>query len=207
MMGFVFLLMAPPASAHDSGADIDDFMGDKEKFFQLIDETEAPPFNLFDADGLPVGLTDYRDKIVVLNFVYASCPDVCPLHAEKIAEIQGMINSSVMKDMVQFLTVTTDPGKDKVEILQEYGENHGLDSVNWKILTIRDDQPEDTTRKLADLYGQKYTDIGEGMQMHGVVTHIIDRRGRFAAKFHGLRFKSLNMVLYINGLTNKPHGN
>lgn len=38
--------------------------------------------------------------------------------------------------------------------------------------------------------------------MHGVVTHVIDLGGRFAAKFHGLRFDPLNMVLYINGLTN-----
>ena len=38
--------------------------------------------------------------------------------------------------------------------------------------------------------------------MHGVVTHVIDRGGRFAAKFHGMRFDPLNMVLYVNGLTN-----
>ena len=35
------------------------------------------------------------------------------------------------------------------------------------------------------------------------MTHIIDRQGRWAANFHGLRFKSLNLVLYVNGLTNK----
>lgn len=32
-----------------------------------------------------------------------------------------------------------------------------------------------------------------------------DRDGRLAAKFHGLRFESMNMILYINGLTNAPH--
>ena len=35
-----------------------------------------------------------------------------------------------------------------------------------------------------------------------MVTHVIDRRGRWAANFHGLRFDSLNLVLYINGLVN-----
>ncbi len=33
-------------------------------------------------------------------------------------------------------------------------------------------------------------------------THIVHRNGRFAAKFHGLRFDPLSMVMYINGLTN-----
>jgi protein SCO1/2 len=36
-----------------------------------------------------------------------------------------------------------------------------------------------------------------------VVTHIIDRGGRWAANFHGLRFAAINMVLYVNGLTNE----
>lgn len=29
-----------------------------------------------------------------------------------------------------------------------------------------------------------------------------DHGGRFAGKFHGIRFDPLNLVLYINGLTN-----
>jgi protein SCO1/2 len=31
---------------------------------------------------------------------------------------------------------------------------------------------------------------------------VIDRGGRWAANFHGLRFESVNLVLYINGLIN-----
>jgi protein SCO1 len=37
--------------------------------------------------------------------------------------------------------------------------------------------------------------------MHGVVTRVIDRAGRWRANFHGLRFEPVNLVLYINGLT------
>ena len=35
-----------------------------------------------------------RGKVVVLNFIYTNCPDVCPLHSEKIAEIQRMMSLS-----------------------------------------------------------------------------------------------------------------
>ena len=42
----------------------------------------------------------------------------------------------------------------------------------------------------------------DGQQIHSVVTHVIDRDGRFAAKFHELKFGRVNMVLYINGLIN-----
>jgi protein SCO1/2 len=45
----------------------------------------------------------------------------------------------------------------------------------------------------------------DGQQMHGAVFHVIDRGGRLAGKFHGLDFDPMNMVLYINGLTNAPY--
>src|SRR3546814_4762591 len=61
----------------------------KEKFFQPVDK-EASDFTLRNAGGETVRLVDLRGKVVVLHFIYAGCPDVCPLHAEKIAEIQEM---------------------------------------------------------------------------------------------------------------------
>ncbi|WP_119390694.1 SCO family protein [Taklimakanibacter lacteus] len=195
------LAFAAPASAHHPGTNLDEVMGDKEKYFQAIDKP-APSFELADAEGRRVRLSDFADKIVVLHFIYASCPDVCPLHAEKIAEIQTLIKDTPMKGMVQFVTITTDPANDTAEVMKGYGPAHGLDSSNWIFLTKQAGQPEDVTRKLAGEYGLKFVKTEDGLQMHGMVTHIIDRGGRLAAKFHGLRFEPVNMVLYINGLTN-----
>ncbi|AZO00973.1 SCO family protein [Mesorhizobium sp. M9A.F.Ca.ET.002.03.1.2] len=196
------LTFAAPAVAHHPGADLDEMMGSEEKFFQVIDEPAAPPFELADAGGKMVRLSDFSDKIVVLNFIFASCTDFCPLHSELIAEVQKKVNDTPMKDMVQFLTVTTDPARDTREVLEGYGPLHRLDARNWMFLTTNPGQPEDTTRKLSEEYNVRFEPLDGGQQMHGMVTHIIDRGGRFAAKFHGMRFDPLNMVLYINGLTN-----
>lgn len=189
------------AEAHHPGDGLDDAMGDKEKYFQKMDKA-APAFDLVDAGGNRVTLADYADKILVLHFVYTSCPDVCPLHAEKIADIQDNINITPMKDIVRFVTITTDPANDTPEILKSYGKDHGLDNVNWTFLTTGPDQAGDTTRKLAEAFGHKFVPGEDGYQTHGVVTHVIDRNGRWAANFHGLRFGTVNMVLYVNGLTN-----
>jgi len=198
---FLLLSLSAPALAHHPGADLDAAMGDKEKYFQVIDEP-APGFDLVDAEGTSFRLSDFADKIVVLNFIYADCPDVCPLHSEKIADIQSRLNESPMRDMVRFVTVTTDPARDTAEVMRGYGEAHGLDPVNWTFLTRRQGQPEDVTRALARAYGMEFTETDDGLQMHGVVTHVIDRNGRLAAKFHGLRFASVNLILYVNGLIN-----
>lgn len=198
------LSLTVPASAHHPGTNLDEVMGDKEKFFQAIDQP-APGFDLVDAKGDPVRLSDFEDKIVILNFIYAGCLDVCPLHSEKIADIQRLLNESPMKAQVQFVTVTTDPERDTAEVMEGYGENHGLDPVNWIFLTRKPGEPEDATRVLARAYGLEFTETEDGQQMHGVVTHVIDRGGRLAAKFHGLRFEPVNMILYVNGLINNAH--
>lgn len=178
-----------------------------EKYFQLVDKP-APEFTLQDANGKVFRLADFRGKVVVLHFIYASCPDVCPLHADRIAEIQKMVDRTPMKRMVQFISISTDPEHDTPEILRGYGPAHGLDDANWMFLTTLPDQPTDLTRKLVEAYGHKFARAENGELAHGVITHVIDKEGRWRANFHGLDFASVNLVQFVNALTNdieRPH--
>lgn len=197
--------LSSAAFAH-SVEDTQRLLGDREKFFQPLDR-EAPAFDLQDAEGRAVRLADLRGKVVVLHFIYASCPDICPLHAEKIAEIQAMVNRTPMKDQVRFVSITTDPKRDTAEVLRGYGPAHGLDPANWVFLTARPGQPEDTTRRLVEAYGHKFLATEGGDQVHSIVTHVIDRHGRWRANFHGLRFEPTNLVVFVNALVNEgEHG-
>lgn len=199
-------LTLAPANAH-SLKDLERLMGDKEKYFQSIDK-DAPDFSLQDADGRPVSFAGLRGKVVVLHFIYAGCPDVCPLHADRIGEIQKLVNQSPMKDQVQFISITTDPKNDSADVLRAYGPLHGLERTNWTFLTTTSDQPEEATRNLAEQFGHKFVKLENGFQIHGVVTHVIGKDGRWRANFHGLRFDSVNLVAFVNGLVNdvaKPH--
>lgn len=198
--------LATSASADHPGEKIDGWMSEQEKYFQVIDERAAPAFELEDSDGRAIRLSDFDDKVVVLHFVYANCPDICPLHTNKIAELQRMVNTAGMAEQVQFISITTDPKNDNAEVLASYGSRHGLDRSNWMMLTKLSDSPYDSTRRLALDYGLKFTMTADSeMQMHAAVVHVIDR-GRFAAKFHGMDFHNTNAVLYINALVyNEPH--
>ena len=190
------------AAAH-SLEDLEAKLHEREKYVQIVDRP-APDFALANPDGKPVSLADLRGKVVVLNFIYAGCPDVCPLHSQRIAEIQAMVNRTPMRDRVQFVTVTTDPARDTPGVLREHGAAHGLDPVNWVFLTSGPERP-DATRQLADQYRLKFTETPDGLQMHGVVTHLIDREGRLRARYHSLRFEPVNIVTHLNALTN-DHG-
>ncbi|RWP73559.1 SCO family protein [Mesorhizobium sp.] len=197
---------AYPAQAHSLG-EVDAMLQSDEKYFQTLDRP-APDFTLRTADGRVVRLVALRGKVVILHFIYTSCPDVCPLHAEKIAEIQKMVNGTPMKGQVTFVTITTDPVRDTPDVLRNYGPAHGLDPVNWLFLTTTAGQPEDAPRKLAEAFGHKFALTDGGYQMHGTVTHVIDKQGHWRANFHGLSFAAVNLVTFVNALTNnveRPH--
>jgi protein SCO1 len=203
----VSLAVLAASVSHAAAHSLDELeaqLGDRERYFQPIGE-DAPDFTLEDAEGRMVTLDDLRGKVVVLHFIYTNCPDVCPLHAERIAEIQEMVNRTPMRELVEFVTITTDPANDTPDVLREYGPAHGLDPANWVFLTSGADQPEDTTRTLAERFGHKFTLTEDGYQMHGVVTHIVDREGRWRANFHGLKFEPTNLVAFVNALVNDVH--
>lgn len=198
--------LATAARAH-SLEELQDKLFKDEKYYQKLDKP-APDFTLGDADGKVYRLAEFRGKVVVLHFIYASCPDVCPLHADRIAGIQTMVNQTPMKERVQFISISTDPENDTPEILRGYGPVHGLDDVNWVFLTALPGQPKDITRKLVEAYGHKFKRAENSQLVHGVVTHVIDKEGRLRGNFHGLDFADVNLVMLVNALTNdiqRPH--
>lgn len=183
--------------------DLEDQLFKREAYVEITNRP-APGFALRDAAGRSVSLDDFRGKVVVLWFVYAGCPDVCPLHSEAIARIQAAINQTPMRDRVQFVTVTTDPQRDTLDVLKAYGPAHGLDPANWVFLTDGSERPT-ATRELAERYGLKFTVATDGYQMHGIVTHLIDKRGMLRARYHGLKFQPTNLIVHVNALTNDDH--
>lgn len=199
--GFVIGAISP-APSH-SLKELEDQLTVKEPYVQIVSQP-ARDFTLQDADGRSTSLKNLQGKVVVLYFIYASCPDVCPLLTEKIAKIQQQINRTPMRDIVEFIAITTDPERDTPEVLRAYGPAHGFDPVNWLFLTSGAGHPT-ATRELAKAYGLEFTPMDDGSLMHGSVTHVIDQSGNLRARFHGLKFTDINLILYVNALTNDNH--
>lgn len=204
LLGFLFVSVIPAAAQAHSLRDVEDRIREQEKYFEPKPGQPAPEFALQDADGHPVSLADFRGKAVVLHFIYASCADECPLHADLIARIQEKVNKTPMRDLVEFVTITTDPVRDTPEVMKGYGRAHDLDPANWVFLTSGPDRPEDT-RNLVKRFGHQFKEIEGGVEIHGVVTHVVDREGNLRANFHGLDFDPVNLIVYVNALVNDIH--
>jgi len=198
----VWVVVAAPAAAHSLESLEQDLLA-KEKYVQIVDQP-APDFTLRDADGNLVQLSDLRGSVVVLWFIYQRCTDVCPLHSEALAAVQAMVNRTPMRDSVRFVTVTTDPEHDTLDTFAAYGAARGLDPANWTMLTSGPENPA-ATRDIAQQYGLRFTADATGYQLHGVVTHLIDKSGRLRARYHGLKFDPTHMIVHINALSNDDH--
>jgi protein SCO1 len=77
---------------------------------------KAPDFALGDSTGKLVQLSDYKGKSVLLMFIYAHCPDVCPLMVGNLhAALEQMTPAERAK--TQIIAVSVDPkGDTPVEV-------------------------------------------------------------------------------------------
>jgi len=104
-----------------------------------------------------------KDKVVVINFMYTSCPDVCPLETAKLAELQAILGDRVGQDVFLY-SITIDPATDTPPVLREYAERYGA-RPGWQFLTGAEDDITLLRRKLG-LYIAEIE--GEGSNDHNV---------------------------------------
>lgn len=74
---------------------------------------------LYDHNGRPRRLADFRGKVVVLFFGYTHCPDVCPTTLSDMAQaLQRLPPEQAQR--VQVLFVTVDPERDTPTLLKGF---------------------------------------------------------------------------------------
>lgn len=98
---------------------------------------EAPGFlGLVDQDDRPTSADELRGKVVVANFIYTNCPDICPLLSARMRQLQERLRQqNLLGSQVQLLSFSVDPSRDTPEVLRAYAERNGADRAAWRFLT------------------------------------------------------------------------
>jgi protein SCO1/2 len=78
----------------------------------------APDFSLRGSDGAELRLSRFRGKVVILEFGFTSCPDVCPTTLGALARAREQLGAD--GDALQVVYVTVDPERDDAERLRTY---------------------------------------------------------------------------------------
>jgi protein SCO1/2 len=137
------------------------------------------PFTLADPAGRRVSLGDFKGRLVLLYFGFASCPDVCPTDLAVIAHALRSLGAAA--DEVQPLFVTLDPQRDTPEVLREYAA-----AFHPRFVALTG--TEDEIRRVATdfkVYFEKVPLPGTKTYAieHTAYTFLLDRKGEFVILF------------------------
>ncbi len=76
---------------------------------------------------------DLSDKIVVVNFMFTTCPTICPKLTGNITMLQKAFKKN--DTTVHLVSVTVDPETDSFQALRSYSEQYNVDHDHWWFLT------------------------------------------------------------------------
>ena len=142
--------------------------------------TAVADFKLTDQDGEPFQFATARGKLILVTFVFTTCPDVCPLFTANFAAIQRTLDEKKAQDYL-LLTITTDPERDNASVLKDYAGRFKADFKHWSFLTgTRAD-----LSKVWKIFGVNVTKTQSGQVRHTSFTTLIDRRGRRRVDYYG----------------------
>lgn len=141
----------------------------------VADTPAAANFTLTDQSGQPRSLTDFRGKVVSLFFGFTHCPDVCPTHLARQAEVMRQLGPLASEVVVLF--VTLDPERDSPEALNQY-----MNAFDPRFIALTG-TPEDTARvaKQYRIFWQKTPLPGSALIYtidHTTNSFVIDQNGQ-----------------------------
>lgn len=137
-------------------------------------------FSLTDQAGRSFRFQGLRGRVVLVTFMYTTCPDVCPLLTANMRLVQENLRPSE-RTAVFFLSITTDPEVDTASVLKSYGERYKVDFSNWSF--AGGDQK--SLEKVWKVFGVKVERKARGLVNHTTLTSLIDKKGMMRLVYPG----------------------
>jgi len=156
----------------------------------------VPDFALTDQDNHPVRLSQFRGRVVAMNFVYTRCPlpDYCFRLSNNLAQLQKRFTADLGRNLI-LLTITFDPVRDTPQVMAKYAHIWNADLKVWHFLT----GPLPEVRRVCGLFGvAAWQD--EGILTHSLHTVVIDRQGKLAANIEGNTYTVKQLGDLVEGI-------
>ena len=131
----------------------------------LVRTSPAPPFDLIDQAGRAVSLASLGDRVLIVDFIYTSCPGPCPVQTSIQVELQRRVPEE-LRGEIQFISISLDPEVDRPEVLERYATARGVDFSNWSFLT----GPTDQVAEVVQRWG-----VGSVRKQDGTIDHTLIR--------------------------------
>ena len=140
----------------------------------------VPDWQLQNQDAETFTFQDWHGHLIVVDFIYTSCPGVCLILSGNLKNLQKDLSAEGKSDKLRFLSITFDPEKDTPQRLKEHLSHFSADFKNW--IAVR---PTSSPQKEAILDFFKVVVIPDeyGGYTHSAGYHIINPDGKLVAIF------------------------
>jgi protein SCO1/2 len=135
---------------------------------------------LTDQDGRRLDLEPVSGRILLLNFMFTSCPVVCPRATRDLLQVRQALPDAV-RDRTAFLSVSLDPENDDAPALKAFAQKHGADLPGWSF--ARSDRS--STERLAAKLAAFAPDATPSPATHTTALYLFDREGRLVQRYAG----------------------
>jgi len=86
-------------------------------------------------------------RTVLINVMYTSCKDACPLITQKLNEVRALLGERFGRE-VYFVSLTSDPERDSPAALRSFADKQSVDLSGWTFLTGNAKNVEHILKKL-----------------------------------------------------------
>ena len=125
----------------------------------------------------------------MLNFIFTTCTDVCPLFTAHLAELQRALKNESAGNLF-LVSITTDPEVDSPKVLKSYAQRYGADFQNWAFLTGNESQLKQVWKD----FDVRVVKKGRGLVQHTSLTTVIDRQGIRRFNFFGEKWQLKDLL-------------
>jgi len=134
----------------------------------------VPDVAMRDQSGAVYSLGTLRGRVLVVNFIYTRCPDVCLALGDALQQLQRTLPAERLGEDVLLLSISFDPAHDTPERLAAYGQWFRAGD-GWRVL-----RPESRAGldALLETFGVVVIPDGQGGFEHNAALHLVDRQGR-----------------------------
>jgi protein SCO1/2 len=89
---------------------------------------QVPEFVLAERSGEPFNSAEMQGTLWLVDFIFTNCQAACPVMSGHMSDFYKLYAHS---DKIRFLSISVDPERDTLPVLQEYAKKQGVSDNRW----------------------------------------------------------------------------
>jgi protein SCO1/2 len=140
-----------------------------------------------------------RNKAVLVSFMFASCPTICPTQTRDLVTVQRALSDAAQR--FELVSISVDPQRDTPAVLKQFAEANGVDLGTWTFLSA---SPDDT-RRLTERLGVFDPRGGRAVpSAHGTSLYLFDGSGRLIQRYAGVPVDHARITREVRQVVSRP---